>query len=86
MEAIAAELGEERRARVGELPRRVGDRVPGPGEIGSRSARSSWPRSTRPTRSAQLPMVEGLADLAAMALERTSLLETEGQRARDELG
>jgi hypothetical protein len=30
-------------------------------------------------------MVEALADLAAMALERTSLLETEGRRARDEL-
>ena len=30
-----------------------------------------------PLGTAQLPMVEGLADLAAIALERTSLLETE---------
>lgn len=35
--------------------------------------------------SEQLPTVEALADLAAMALERTDLLEAEGRRARDEL-
>ncbi len=33
----------------------------------------------------QLPTVEALADLAALALERTALLEAEGRRARDEL-
>ena len=33
----------------------------------------------------QLPTVEALADLAAISLERTSLLEAEGRRARDEL-
>ena len=33
----------------------------------------------------QLPTVEALADLAAISLERTTLLETEGRRARDEL-
>ena len=40
---------------------------------------------TRPLGSEQLPTVEALADLAAIALERTSLLEAEGRRARDEL-
>src|SRR5215210_8772393 len=38
----------------------------------------------RPLGSEQLPTVEALADLAAMALERTDLLEAEGRRARDE--
>jgi GAF domain-containing protein len=33
----------------------------------------------------QLPTVEALADLTAISLERTSLLEAEGRRARDEL-
>jgi GAF domain-containing protein len=33
----------------------------------------------------QLPTVEALADLAAISLERTDLLEAEGRRARDEL-
>ena len=32
-----------------------------------------------------MPTVEALADLAAISLERTSLLEAEGRRARDEL-
>jgi GAF domain-containing protein len=40
---------------------------------------------SQPLGPAQLPTVEALADLAAMALERTSLLEVEGRRARDEL-
>src|SRR5687767_1947911 len=35
--------------------------------------------------SEQLPTVEALADLAAISLERTDLLEAEGRRARDEL-
>jgi GAF domain-containing protein len=38
----------------------------------------------RPLGTEQLPTVEALADLAAMALERTDLLEAEGRRARDE--
>jgi GAF domain-containing protein len=38
----------------------------------------------RPLGSDQLPTVEALADLAAIALERTTLLEAEGRRARDE--
>jgi hypothetical protein len=39
----------------------------------------------RPLGKEQLPTVEALADLAAISLERTSLLEAEGRRARDEL-
>jgi serine phosphatase RsbU (regulator of sigma subunit) len=39
---------------------------------------------TRPLGTDELPTVEALAGLAAMALERTSLLEAEGRRARDE--
>ncbi len=39
----------------------------------------------RPLGTEQLPTVEALADLAAMALERTDLLEAESRRARDEL-
>jgi serine phosphatase RsbU (regulator of sigma subunit) len=39
----------------------------------------------RPLGSDELPTVEALADLAAIALERTTLLEAEGRRARDEL-
>ena len=38
----------------------------------------------RPLSRADLPTVEALADLAAISLERTSLLEAEGRRARDE--
>jgi serine phosphatase RsbU (regulator of sigma subunit) len=39
----------------------------------------------RPLGREQVPTVEALADLAAISLERTSLLEAEGRRARDEL-
>ena len=39
----------------------------------------------RPLGTDQVPTVEALADLAAMALERTDLVEAEGRRARDEL-
>jgi GAF domain-containing protein len=39
----------------------------------------------RPLGKEQLPTVEALADLAAISLERTSLLEAEGRRARHEL-
>jgi hypothetical protein len=39
----------------------------------------------RPLGKGQLPTVEALADLGAMALERTALLEEEGRRAREEL-
>src|SRR4029079_8650224 len=39
----------------------------------------------RPLGREQVPTVEALADLAAISLERTSLLEAEGRRAREEL-
>jgi GAF domain-containing protein len=39
----------------------------------------------RPLDSGDVATLEVVADLAAMALERASLLETEGRRARDEL-
>jgi serine phosphatase RsbU (regulator of sigma subunit) len=39
----------------------------------------------RPLSRSDLPTLEALADLAAISLERTSLLEAEGRRARDEL-
>ena len=39
----------------------------------------------RPLGSNELPTVEALADLAAIALERSTLLEAEARRARDEL-
>ncbi len=38
----------------------------------------------RPLGTDELPTVEALAGLAAMALERTALLEAEGRRSRDE--
>ena len=39
----------------------------------------------RPLGKAHVPTVEALADLAAISLERTNLLEAEGRRAHDEL-
>ena len=88
MEAIGAELGEARAQRVWEGYRAASVIVcPVRGEIG-RPLGALVVASldeTRPLGRAELPTVEALADLAAMALERTSLLETEGRRARDEL-
>ena len=87
-EAISAELGEERAQRVWESYRAASVIVcPVRGEIG-RPLGALVVASldeTRPLGREELPTVEALADLAAMALERTSLLETEGRRARDEL-
>jgi GAF domain-containing protein len=88
LEAIAAELGEERAERVWESYRAASVIVcPVRGEVGTPLGALVVASldEAHPLGTAQLPMVEGLADLAAMALERTSLLETEGQRARDEL-
>jgi GAF domain-containing protein len=88
MEAISAEVGEERARRVWESYRAASVVVcPVRGEIGKRLGALVVASldEEHPLGTAQLPMVEALADLAAMALERTSLLETEGQRARDEL-
>jgi GAF domain-containing protein len=88
MDALSAQLGEERAQRVWESYRAASVIVcPVRGEIGKPLGAlivASLDES-RPLGTAQLPTVEALADLAAMALERTSLLETEGQRARDEL-
>jgi len=88
MDAMSAELGEEHARRVWESYRAASVIVcPVRGEIGRplgalvvASLDESHPLAT-----AELPIVEGLAELAAMALERTTLLETEGRRARDEL-
>jgi len=88
MEAIGDELGEARAQRVWESYRAASVIVcPVRGETG-RPLGALVVASldeTRPLGRAELPTVEALADLAAMALERTSLLETEGRRARDEL-
>ena len=89
VDAMSAELGEERgTARVESTPRGVGDRVPGAGRVRQAAGRAGGglARPAPPAREgAELPTVEALADLAAIALERTSLLEAEGRRARDEL-
>ncbi len=88
MEAMSEQLGEEHAQRVWESYRAASVIVcPVRGEIGKPLGAlivASLDES-RPLEPEQLPMVEALADLAAMALERTSLLETEGRRARDEL-
>jgi GAF domain-containing protein len=88
MEAISAQLGEERGQRIWESYRSASVIVcPVRSEIG-RPLGALVVASLdeiRPLGPGQLPMVEALADLAAIALERTSLLEAEGRRARDEL-
>src|SRR5215211_1213457 len=88
MDAIAAELGMERARKAwatyrpasviacpvrGEFGRQLGTLV-----VASLDGR-------RRLGKAQQPTVEALADLAAISLERTDLLEAEGRRARDEL-
>jgi sigma-B regulation protein RsbU (phosphoserine phosphatase) len=88
LEAITAELGEARAQRVWRGYRAASVIVcPVRGEIGSPLGALVVASldEARPLGSAELPTAEALADLAAMALERTSLLETEGRRARDEL-
>ena len=88
MEAISAELGEEHAQRVWESYRAASVIVcPVRGEIGMPLGALVVASldETHPLGGAELPVVEALAELAAMALERTSLLETEGQRARSEL-
>jgi len=88
MEAISAHVGEEDAQRVWESFRAASVIVcPVRGEIGvplGALVVASLDES-RSLGTVQLPTVEALADLAAMALERTSLLETEGRRAREEL-
>jgi serine phosphatase RsbU (regulator of sigma subunit) len=88
MDAIAAELGQEAARGVWETFRGasvIACPVRGEfgGQLGALIVASLNER--RPLGPEQLPTVEALADLAAMALERTDLLEAEGRRARDEL-
>jgi GAF domain-containing protein len=88
MEAISAQLDEERAQQAWESFRAASVIVcPVRGEIGRPLGALVVVSldESRPLGTAQLPMVEALAELAAMALERTSLLEEEGRRARDEL-
>jgi serine phosphatase RsbU (regulator of sigma subunit) len=87
MHAIGVELGADRAAEVWEGFRAASVIVcPVHGEFGSRlGSLVVASQGGRPLGTDQLPTVEALADLAAMALERTDLLEAEGRRARDEL-
>jgi GAF domain-containing protein len=88
MDAIASELGQERAREVWETYRRASViACPVRGEFGSPLGAlvvASLDRR-KPLGTAQLPTVEALADLAAISLERTNLLEAEGRRARTEL-
>src|SRR4051794_28585052 len=87
-EAMAAELGDETARRAWTtLSGASLIACPVRGEFGSRLGAlvvASVDRR-RPLGKEQVPTVEALADLAAISLERTSLLEAEGRRARDEL-
>lgn len=86
--AIAARYGDE---RANELWDELGSAslivCPGRGEFGSPLGALVVASldERRPLGTGHLATVQALADLAAMALERTSLLEVEGRRARDEL-
>jgi GAF domain-containing protein len=88
MDAMAAELGREGARRAWATMRRASlISCPVRGEFGNQLGAlvvASIDRR-RPLGKQQLPTVEALADLAAISLERTSLLEAEGRRARDEL-
>jgi GAF domain-containing protein len=88
MDAIAAELGQER-ARVAWATFRKASLIASPvrGEFGSQLGMLIVASldGRRRLGKAQQPTVEALADLAAISLERTTLLEAEGRRARDEL-
>ena len=86
--SIAARHGEE---RARELWAELGSAslivCPGRGEFGNPLGALVVASldERRPLGTGHLATVQALADLAAMALERTSLLELEGRRARDEL-
>ncbi len=88
MDAIAAELGQER-ARQAWAVYRTASVIASPvrGEFGTQLGTlvvASLDKRRRLGKEQQ-PTVEALADLAAISLERTNLLEAEGRRARDEL-
>jgi serine phosphatase RsbU (regulator of sigma subunit) len=88
MDAMSAELGEEDARGAWEALRGASlIACPVRGEFGSRLGALVVVATDRrhPLGREQLPTVEALADLAAISLERTTLLEAEGRRARDEL-
>ena len=88
IDAIAVELGEERAGEAWAALRGASVIVcPVRGEFGRRLGALvvASLNERRPLGREQLPTVDALADLAAMALERTELLESEGRRAREEL-
>ena len=88
MDAIAAELGMER-ARTAWAALRPASVIASPvrGEFGAQLGTLVVASldGRRRLGKEQLPTVEALADLAAISLERTDLLEAEGRRAREEL-
>ena len=88
MDAVTAELGVDRARRAWSAYRRasvIG--CPVRGEFGTQLGTLIVASldGRRRLGKAQLPTVEALADLAAISLERTDLLEAEGRRAREEL-
>jgi GAF domain-containing protein len=87
-DSMAAELGDEAAQRAWAALRGASlIACPVRGEFGNRLGALvvvSVDRR-RPLGKEHVPTVEALADLAAISLERTSLLEAEGRRARDEL-
>ena len=88
MDAIAEQLGRPRAREVWASFRTASlIACPVRGEFGSQLGELvvASVDERRPLGTEQLPMVEALADLAAISLERTNLLEAEGRRARDEL-
>src|SRR5919109_925797 len=88
MDAIAAELGMDRARRAWAAFRPASViACPVRGEFGSQLGTLVVASldGRRRLGKAQQPTVEALADLAAISLERTDLLEAEGRRARDEL-
>jgi len=83
-QALGAERGEEAWQRLREASLIA---CPVRGEFGTQLGALVVAAADRrsPLRKEHLPTVEALADLAAISLERTTLLEAEGRRARDEL-
>jgi GAF domain-containing protein len=87
MEAIAGKLGPERGREAWRAYRSASViACPVRGEFGSQLGTLVVASlDGRRLGTDELPTVEALADLAAISLERTELLEAEGRRARDEL-
>jgi GAF domain-containing protein len=88
MDAIAAELGMDRARRAWSAYRPASVIAsPVRGEFGTQLGTLVVASldGRRRLGKEQLPTVEALADLAAISLERTDLLEAEGRRAREEL-